>query len=277
MNRVLLSLVALVVTLILCISSAWICTAAGNLDLNQSIPVFRAGIIARDNFPFIYEGKHGQWQGFEIELLKKLQHDLGIDQLQLWTYPDHQALVTALLENKVDCGVSKFIINLKDAEKLLFSQPYMRLDTVFLVNRKLRAELGMQDKPLTISPLPKENPWQQDGIVFGTTENQDYAALLECNFPGNTIVRIQDPVELISRVAAGTLFACYVDEAQAKTYFQCHPEQGLAVAYLPALPDSASIALAFSWQNESLREWSNIFLQRLGFPAADLDELIRAE
>ena len=277
MNRVILFPVLLALSLLFCQSPARGAADADHLNLVQKVPVFRAGIIAQDNFPFVYEGKHGQWQGLEVELLKKLQHSLEIDQLQLWTYPDHQALVTALLANEVDCGVSKFIVNLKDAEKLLFSQPYLKLDTVFLVNRKLRAGLGAQNRPLRINLNPKGNPWQQEEIIFGTIDAPLYYTPLERSFPGSTITRLADPAELISMVAAGKLFACYVDEAQAKTYFQRYPEQALAVAYLPALADSASIALAFSWKNESLREWSNIFLQRLGFPAADLDKLIRAE
>ncbi len=182
-------------------------------------------------------------------------------------------LVTALLKNEVDCGVSKFFVNLKDAEKLLFSAPYMQLDTIFLVNRELRAKLGLQDKPINLASSSGDNPWQQKKVVFGTTANPAYYSLLERSFPGNTITTLDDPAELISRVATGQLFACYLDEAQAKTYFQRHPEQALAVAYLRGLPDSTSITIAFSWKNKSLRDWTNIFLQTI--PAPDLDELIR--
>ncbi len=92
MNRLIPTTFMPVLCLILCLAFSPAASAADSLDLNQTIPILRAGIIAEENFPFVYEGKHGQWQGFEIELLKKLQHKLNIDQLQLWTYPDHDAL-----------------------------------------------------------------------------------------------------------------------------------------------------------------------------------------
>lgn len=226
---------------------------------------FRVGIIQGNHFPFIYQNDQGQWAGFELAMVKQLGQEAGFEHFELTIYPDQEALSRGLLKDEVDCGVSKLKMNLRDGERLIYSHPYIELDSVFLVNRKLRAQLQCQtDSPETFN----------QSISIGTLNSGGHYDRLRKRYPNNSIVKIADFDQMIDQVISGKLVAGYIDEAQARQFFLQHPEKALMLAYMPWEGRSDSVGLAFSWQKRVLREWSNIFLQARGYLGVKLDELI---
>ena len=258
----------LFITLLLLMLAQATSGCCASRQFTHDTSTFRVGIIQGNHFPFIYQDDQGQWTGFELAMVKQLGQEVGVEHFELTIYPDQEALSRGLLKGEVDCGVSKLKMNLRDGERLIYSHPYIELDSVFLVNRKLRAQLRCQaDCPEAFNEL----------ISIGTLNSEGHYDRLRKMYPNNSIVKIADFDQMIDQVISGKLVAGYIDEAQARQFFFQHPEKALMLAYMPWGGRSDSVALAFSWQKRVLREWSNIFLQARGYVGVKLDELIVSE
>ena len=212
----------------------------------------RVGVVQDDLFPFIYVDSQGFYRGFEFDIVRDLGSVLGLEQIDVKPFKNKKALLKGLLNNQVDCAASKITKNLSDGEFIAYSNSYMELKSVFLINRKLQAQLHLQtETPQNFS----------ESVSIGTLDGDNFYERLQKAYPKNQIVKVADFAQLIDQVIRGQLVACIIDEARAKLYFSKHSDNALLLAYISWVEWSDDVSLAFSWKNKRLRDLSNILLQ----------------
>lgn len=102
----------------------------------------RIGTIT-DNPPF-YSKSHGLLKGFDYRVMKDIAKRLAV-KLEIVPFARSsgtEKLLDAVEQGQVDMAMANITINPVDAKKVYFSQPYIKEDSILVVNRKRMHKLN---------------------------------------------------------------------------------------------------------------------------------------
>ena len=233
----------------------------------QKSDVLTVGLLQQENFPLIFFDRETNPLGFEVAMVRHLAKSGGFSSLQFKQFPDQEALQLALRNHEVDFAFSKMKKNLDDAQHLIYAEPHLSLQYVFLFNRLEMAANDLQAAPL--SGLAKS------GITVGTLDSPLYTDQLEKLYPGVNIRVFAAKEAIFKAVISGEVGACYLDEMEVQDFFLRSPAKALYLHYVKGKTYRDSIALVFPWDKLFFREWVNSFLVKYGYTTTQLSGLIR--
>ncbi len=224
------------------------------------------GVILEDNYPLVYFDAAARPQGFEVAMIEHLAKAGGFASFELKTFPDKVALHTALTHHQIDLGFSKMKKNEVDGQRFIYSQAYLSLEYVFLVNRVQTAQNDLQIEPLT--------KLAQGRLTVGTVDDPVYSDQLRRSYPEMRIKLFKSKKAVFDAVLAGEIAACFMDELEAKHFFIVSPAAALHLQYLRGQTATDTVALIFPWDRLFFREWVNMFLTKEDYTNTKLSMIL---
>jgi ABC-type amino acid transport substrate-binding protein len=136
-----------------------------------------------------------------------------------------------------------------------FSQPYLLIKKVLIVNRLLDLKLDSK---------------QIDTLKFGVPKDSSYENALHEKFfslnryPNSSQLISYDNMDLAFKdVLAGKIYAFYTDEAYANSFFEKNKKAHLYVKKDILQRQFDPITIAVSWKNQTLLNWINLYIQSI--------------
>ncbi len=250
MKKNIVKAIALIAALVMALSLA-ACGGKGGsdkvvyrtIDEIKESGTINIGVFS-DKSPFGFVDENGEYQGYDIELAKKIGEDLGVEVNYVSTEAANR--VEYLETGKVDIILANFTVTDERAEKVDFALPYMNvsLGVVSPESRVIKdvSELTADDEVIVISGTTAETYFTENLPDVKLQKYDTYANAKNALENGNACCWANDNTEVIA-------FA--------------NDNKGYTVG-VPELGSQDTIAPAVSKGNSTLLEWLNEELTSLG-------------
>ena len=241
MKKNVVKAIALIAALVMVLSLAACGSKSGKskvvyrtLDEIKESGTINIGVFS-DKSPFGYVDENGEYQGYDIELARKLGEDLGVEVNYVSTEAANR--VEYLETGKVDIILANFTVTDERAEKVDFVLPYMNvsLGVVSPDDRVIKdvSELTADDEVIVISGTTAETYFTENLPDVKLQKYDTYANAKNALENGNACCWANDNTEVID-------FA--------------NDNKGYKVG-IPELGSQDTIAPAVSKGNKSLHQW----------------------
>lgn len=213
------------------------------LDQIKSDGTLKIGVFS-DKSPFGYVDENGEYQGYDIELAKRLGEDLGVDVEFVSTEAANR--VEYLKTGKVDIILANFTVTDERAEQVDFADAYMNV-ALGVVSHKDNVVTDLSqigDRPVIIISGTTAETYLTENNPELTLEKYDTYAAAKTAFENNPdAVWANDNTEVIAFAnGAGSGYVVGIEQ----------------------LGDLDTIAPAVSKGNTELLDWINEDLAKLG-------------
>lgn len=213
------------------------------LDQIKSDGTLKIGVFS-DKSPFGYVDENGEYQGYDIELAKRLGEDLGVDVEFVSTEAANR--VEYLKTGKVDIILANFTVTNERAEQVDFADAYMNV-ALGVISHKDNAVTDLSqigDRPVIIISGTTAETYLTENNPELTLEKYDTYAAAKTAFENNPdAVWANDNTEVIAFAnSAGSGYVVGIEQ----------------------LGDLDTIAPAVSKGNTELLDWINEDLAKLG-------------
>lgn len=203
----------------------------------------RIGVFS-DKSPFGYVDENGEYQGYDIELARRIGEDLGVNVELVSTEAANR--VEYLETGKVDLILANFTVTPERGEVVDFAKPYMNV-ALGVVSPDSRV----------ITDLSQLTPDDQVIVISGTTAE----TYLTKNNPELTLQKYDTYANAKSAFENGAGAAWANDNTEVIAY--ANSTDGCTVG-IEQLGDADTIAPAVAKGNESLLGWLDDELVKLG-------------
>ncbi len=214
-----------------------------NLDQIKESGEINIGVFSDKN-PFGYVDENGTYQGYDVYFAERIGKDLGVKINYVST--EAASRVEYLETGKVDIILANFTVTDERAEKVDFALPYMNV------------ALGVvSHEDNVIESLDQVKGDDQIIVISGTTAE----TYLEKNYPDIKLQKFDTYATAKTSFENGTGVAWANDNTEVIAYSLENP--GYVVG-IPSLGSQDTIAPAVSKGNQSLLDWINDEIVKLG-------------
>ena len=250
MKKNIVRAIALIAALVMVISLA-ACGGKGGekkvvyrtIDEIKESGAINIGVFS-DKSPFGYVDEEGEYQGYDIELAKKIGEDLGVEVNYVSTEAANR--VEYLETGKVDIILANFTVTPERAEKVDFAYPYMNvsLGIVSPDSRVIKdvSDLTSDDEVIVISGTTAETYFTDTLSNVRLQKYDTYANAKNALENGNACCWANDNTEVIAFAKENKGYTVGITELGSKD----------------------TIAPAVSKGNDTLLEWLDDELTSLG-------------
>jgi ABC-type amino acid transport substrate-binding protein len=168
---------------------------------------------------------------------------------------------------EADLGISKLSRTLARAQTISFTDPYLRLNHAFILNRVKFAELA-RDRPL---PTVIRGFKGSIGVI-AKSSFADYATK---NFPEAEIREYPSWGEVLKALEKGQVMAAYRDEFEIKRLLKIDPTVSLTLRTVTFRDLEDSLGIAVGIQDPTLLAFVNQFLAE-GTEKLTIDKVLKA-
>jgi ABC-type amino acid transport substrate-binding protein len=208
----------------------------------------------KDVKPFMFHDADGNFIGHEVELAKKIGKELGVEVVFDRSPKTFDAIINLVAEEKADMAISLISRTLSRARKVRFSDPYIVLKPMLLMNRLTVARHGIDPNK------PGEALYTFKGKI-GEKEGTSYKSLAGKMAPLATVVSFPEWIDTMNSVLNRETDAALRDEIGVKNYLAASPEQAINLQIIP-LKDpryADPLAIAVPAASLQLQEWLNLY------------------
>ncbi len=201
----------------------------------------------QDEPPFYMRDSNNELTGVDVEIARDIAEKLGVKltlNRESKTYDD---VVQAVVDRKVDIGVSTLSDTLERATTVSFTTPYWSLRQALLINRlKLSAYKDHPDFKKIELLL------NQSGIEIGVIKGTSYVDFAKKLFPLATIVSYETLDQGVEDTKKTKLLAFLYDEVGVANWNKNHPEDSLFLKSDFITQTQDTLAIAVHWQDSHL-------------------------
>ncbi|MEC9281082.1 MAG: ABC transporter substrate-binding protein [Bdellovibrionota bacterium] len=206
--------------------------------------------------PFLIhkEGNKSVSRGIDFEIAKKMASSLGVRLEIRSNAATYNEVVDIVEAGKADLGISKLSITSKRAEKVLFSNPYVKLPLGVVFNRLSFVNSGNR--------LDVES-FNHKSLKVGVFQGSSFAQYIDTRFPKAKKIFFQDREEIYKAIASKKVDFTMVDNQIIKTWQTLMPSLNIKTAtYM--VPDAFDmIGVAVASENYRLKAWIDIFFMEM--------------
>ncbi|WP_081708569.1 ABC transporter substrate-binding protein [Rhodoferax saidenbachensis] len=219
-----------------------------------------------DSPPFFYT-KNGELVGLEVDLAKAIAKELKVTVRFDRSAPSFNEVVDVIVRQEADLGISKLSRTLARAQAISFSDPYLRLNHAFILNRVKFASLA-RDRSL---PTVIRGFTGSIGVI-AKSSFADYAVK---NFPTAEIREFPSWQDVLSAVEKGQVVAAYRDEFEVKSILKSDPTMSLNLRTVTFRDLEDTLGIAVGIQDTTLLAFVNQFLAE-GSVKLTIDKVLKA-
>lgn len=226
----------------------------------------RVAMADLDTLPFFYRDGD-RLAGLDVEMAKALARELEVEARFDRRPHSFNEVIDLVARQEADIGISKLSRTLARAQRVRFSEPYLRLKHALALNRLAAARLA-QDRPIQRLVRNFDAP-------LGVIANSSFADFARRNFPKAELRAYPDWRGVIQAVRNGEVVAAYRDEFEIKRLLRTDPTASLTLrtVTLTDLEDTLGIAVGIS--DPVLLDVINLFLAQRA-ETLDIDSVLRA-
>jgi polar amino acid transport system substrate-binding protein len=204
--------------------------------------------------PFFMHDKSGRFYGLDVSLAQDVGRRLGVGVKFIRTAKTFDEVIDIVARREADVAVSNLSRTLERSKRVLFTESYISLNLVLLVNRLKAAQ---EKKGEDIMKILKDKA-QKIGVLIGSS----HIGYVKEAFPKAVMkqFKILDP-DIIEAVLKGDLFAGFFDEFDVKKVIRERPEVTLHLQMVALEGKKDPIAMAVPWNSVHLLSWLNLYLQ----------------
>ncbi|MGY4688490.1 ABC transporter substrate-binding protein [Salibacterium sp. K-3] len=214
--------------------------------------VLTVSMYERGRKPFFYKDENGELAGLDVDIASDIAAHLGVEVEFKRTAQTFDSVVNQVAEGEADIGLSKLSVTLNRAQRVQYTEPYVRLNHALLVNRLQYSQLEHQAESTLATLQSNENVTiaAQEGTVF-----MDQAQSL---FPDATV---KAETDILESVYEGEVLAALYDEHEINTFLEDNPDKAIDVQFsvMEDLVDPLGIAVA--GEKDQLRDWIDLYLE----------------
>lgn len=223
-------------------------------------------MLGVDTPPFFYM-KKGELVGLEVDLAKAIAKELKVNVRFDRSARTFNEVVDVVARREADLGISKLSRTLARAQMISFTDPYLRLNHAFILNRVKFAELA-RDRPLPI--VVRE--FNGSIGVIAKSSFSDYARK---NFPLSELREFPNWGEVLKALEKGQIMAAYRDEFEIKRILKSDPTASLTLRTVTFKDLEDTLGIAVGIQDSTLLAYVNHFLAE-GTEKLTIDKVLKA-
>ena len=220
-----------------------------------------------DLIPYLMSDSSGNLYGNDVDLAKSLADELKVGITFDRTAKTFNEIVDIVASGKADIGLSTLSRTLARAEKVRFSNPYVVVRPVLVLNRVAAAKLNLGGSLAEMARF--------SGLI-GEPKGNSYVGFAKRVSPKATVVEFDTWDETFNAVNEGRVVATFRDEIGVKNYLNRYPERAVQLSMLsidnPAMADGLGIAV--NSQSLQLLGFINLYLE-MKYPIRKADDLMR--
>ena len=206
------------------------------LDDIKKDGTLRVGVFSDKN-PFGYVDENGEYQGYDVELARRMADDLGVELELVSTEAANR--IEYLQTGKVDVILANFTVTDERKEQVDFAEPYMNVSLG-----------GVSPEDDVVTTLDDWNPEDQMIVISGTTAE----TYLTKNYPDIPLQKYDAYANAKSALENGNGKAWANDNTEVIAF--ANQNKGWKVG-IAELGDKDTIAPAVAKGNTSLLDWIN--------------------
>lgn len=208
-------------------------------------------MLGVDTPPFFYM-KNGELVGVEVDLAKSIARSLKVKVRFDRRAKTFNEVVEVIARREADLGISKLSRTLARAQMISFTEPYLRLNHAFILNRVKFAELA-RDRPLPIVIR------EYKGSI-GVIANSSFADYATKNFPSSELREFPSWGEVLKALDKGQITAAYRDEFEIKRILKSNSTASLTLRTVTFKDLEDTLGIAVGIQDPTLLAYVNQFL-----------------
>ncbi len=210
-------------------------------------------LLNRENSPFFMTDAARDFTGLDVKLAAGLAEQLGVTVEFNRKAQTFDEVVKTVYDLKADLAISKLSRTLNRAERVRFSQPYLKMRQGLLVNR---LQIAQQANGRSMTEVVR-NLQGKIGVIRGSS----YVGFTQKKFPNATVVEFPTWAEAVEAVIRGNILATYRDEIEVKKIVLSQPNTALTLQTIAFTDTQDSIAVALPWDSPQLLAYVNQFLE----------------
>lgn len=210
-------------------------------------------MLNRENSPFFMTNPARNFTGLDVKLAKALAEQLGVTLEFNRKAKTFDEVVKTVYDLKADLAISKLSRTLNRAERVRFSQPYLKMRQGLLVNR---LQIAQQSNGRSMTEAIR-NLQGKIGVIRGSS----YVDFTQKKFPNATVVEFPTWAEAVEAVIRGDILATYRDELEVKKVVLSQPDTALTLQTIALTDTQDAIAMALPWDSPHLLAYVNQFLE----------------
>lgn len=223
-------------------------------------------MLGVDTPPFFYT-KNNELVGLEVDLAKSIAKELKVSLRFDRSAQTFNEVVGVVARQEADLGISKLSRTLARAQTISFTNPYLRLNHAFILNRVKFAQVA-RDRP-----LPEVIRGFKGSIgVIAKSSFADYAVK---NFPNAEIRDFPSWGEVLKALEKGQVMAAYRDEFEVKRILKIDPTISLTLRTVTFKDLEDTLGIAVGIQDPTLLAFVNQFLAE-GAEKLTIDKVLNA-
>ncbi|MFI5447669.1 ABC transporter substrate-binding protein [Polaromonas sp. UC242_47] len=223
-------------------------------------------MLGVDTPPFFYMRK-GELVGLEVDLAKAIAKELKVNVRFDRSARTFNEVVDVVARQEADLGISKLSRTLARAQMISFTDPYLRLNHAFILNRVKFAELA-RDRPL---PVVIRDFKGSIGVIAKSSFS-DYASK---NFPLSELREFPSWGDVLKALEKGQVMAAYRDEFEIKRILKSDPTASLTLRTVTFKDLEDTLGIAVGIQDPTLLAYVNQFLSE-GTEKMTIDKVLKA-
>jgi len=218
----------------------------------------RVAMLDREMPPLIMTGQDGKLTGSDVDLARDLARKMGVDVQFVRSAETSDDVVEVVARGEADLGISLLSSDVRRAQRVLFSQPYLEQKRRVLYNRAAFTKLQRNYPVTTIRQLLATDALAN--LQIGVVEGSIYGPILQRDYPQLTVKSFSRLADLVNAVKEGQVSAGFHGELRINYYMRRHPETAIYIGLDPEAPYPSDIRIAVRPDAPNLQQWVNIFL-----------------
>jgi ABC-type amino acid transport substrate-binding protein len=233
------------------------------IEKNKRIVV---ALHAEDSPPFFYTDKTGALQGIDVDLAKLIAAKLGVKLVIKRTAKDFDGVIDEISAGSADIGIAALYPSLDRMKSVIFTEPYMEIPAIIVVNRAQAARSGIQPADLQTLDRP--------GTTVGYIDSPIFSDAVHNFFHHVRIKLYPDRAALLGGLRSGEVAAAFIDEIEATKWRGLIPDFDLYFSSIRLQNSSFTACMAVNWKDEHLAYWLNELIRQSRADGA-LDAVVR--
>lgn len=227
-------------------------------------------MYSEDRYPYFFLNGDGKLVGSDVDMAYDIARQLGIKHVEFdRSAKTYDEMIDLVVEKKVDLALSKISVTSHRAQRVLFSEPYIKLKQAVLMNRmqlsQLKSSQGSDSDPIEL--LSKDEV--EIGVVVGTS----YVEFARENFQAATVVAYETKEDLFAAVQQGEILAAFYDEFEFKRYVTENPDVSLDLQLAVLDGRNDFLAIAIPAEHIHMQAWLKHYLDYR--EPMDIDEILQ--
>jgi polar amino acid transport system substrate-binding protein len=219
-----------------------------------------------DQPPFFYV-KDNELVGLDVSLAKSIANELKVKVRFDRRAQSFNEVIDLVARQEADIAISKMSRTLARAQMISFTEPYLRLNHAFVLNRIKFANLARnQPLPVVIREFTGS---------IGVIANSSFSDFARKNFPRSEIREFPRWNDVIAALYKGEILAAYRDEFEAKRILKNDPTASLTLRTVTFKDLEDTLSIAVGIQDTTLLAFINQFLAG-GNSMLTIDQVLQA-